>query len=169
MTAPRFKPLILAGLLMIAFASVAMPPVVADHGVPHEANCEGRVSSASISNVAANGVTLNTGLMGPTTLELPRKLLSLAVSSTGSLQVDVTHDCIRYYELTATVIGTISGTNTYTFTATPGCVGGVDTWNVPVGNDLADVNLVLKWIGCDGSTGTDQRDIHVVDPAVPSL
>lgn len=163
---PRFVAFVLFASMTVA-SLAAVPGAAAPMPVPRE--CE-KGGSAAIANVSANGVTLNPAGNDPTTLELPGRLINLGLSTNGTLRVDVKNHCIRAYALTATVVGTVSGTNSYTYTAAPNCaLNDVDTWAVPIGNDVADVTLDLSWVACSGATGSDHREVRVVDPTVPAL
>ncbi|HWG91724.1 MAG TPA: hypothetical protein VNZ52_12820, partial [Candidatus Thermoplasmatota archaeon] len=155
------------GLVALCMLLTTIPAVGAHHdGTNHDVNTDRCLRQgtawAAISNVEAAGVTLQTQVGGQN-LQLPRGLLAAAVSTTGTLDVTVKHECVKHYVLTATVTSQQNGVNTYTYNAFPGCVGGADTYNVPVGMDVAHVSLDLVWYGCDGTSGKDHRDVDVVD------
>lgn len=159
------------GLVALCMLLTTMPVVGADHdGTNHGSDLERCLRQgtawAAISNVEAAGVTLQTQV-GSQSLALPRGLLAAAVSTTGTLDVTVTHECVKQYVLRATVVSNVNPTATYTWTAAPACVGGADTYNVPVGMDVVHVSLDLVWWGCDGTMGKDHRDVDVVDPPLP--
>lgn len=165
-------------LAAICLISLAIPfaafQAVADHdGTKHDTDTtqprecfEKGASSAAIGGVTANGVTLQTQV-GGATLELPRDVLQLAVSTTGTLDVTVDHKCVKYYELHAERTDADGTVTPFTFTASPGCISGSDTHSIPIGMNLSEVRLKLVWWGCDGSMGTDYREIRVCDPPLP--
>lgn len=158
--APRLA--MLTALLLLAFA---VPAASGDHGAAHpECEREG-VSGASISNLAVNGVTLQTQA-GSATFVLPLRATGLAASTTGSLDVEVTHRCVRDYTITYVVNGAL-GTTTGAMSGFPACGSGVSTHAIPIGNDVASVHIELVWTGCNGTTGGEVRDVTAVDPALP--
>lgn len=146
-------------LLLLA---LAVPAASGDHGAVHPECERAGAASATISNLAVNGVTLQTQV-GGTTFVLPLRATGLAASTTGSLDVEVTFRCVRDYTLTYVVNGAL-GTTTGAVSAFPACGSGTGTHAVPVGNDVASVHLELVWTGCDGATGGEVRDVTVVDP-----
>ncbi|HVL47275.1 MAG TPA: hypothetical protein VM889_01825 [Candidatus Thermoplasmatota archaeon] len=164
------------GLMTIAFA---FPASVADRHCPNPDGtpCEPPKecfekgnSAAAIGNIQAGTVTLQTQV-GNSAVELPRKDLAIAISTTGQLDVEVVHKCVREYTFSWTKTSMIGGPTSFTTTVYPNCFAGVDTYAIPVGWDLVDIHMTLTATGCDGATHSDVRDIKVVDPplVVPAL
>lgn len=165
-------------LLPLLLLAAVLPSVPADrHGGECDASdptCGVKVPDhctkpgtawAGITNVEAAGVTLQTQA-GGTTLALPRGLLALAASTTGTLDVKVEHRCVMWYTFSWTKTDTLGQTTGGSTTVYPLCNGGGDLHQIPIGNDVVQVQMTLFWSGCDGTTGQDGRDVKVVDPAL---
>lgn len=157
------------GLVALALLLTAIPlavPASADHGLPHDGRCDEPGSSwAGFTGANAGGNALQ---LNGESFALPRGPLALVVSGDGSISVDITFRCIEVYHFVAIKTGTFTGTSTEVDTWVPkACGSGVDTYQLPVGLDLAHYDLFLEWYGCDGASGKEHRSIDVCDPPLP--
>lgn len=159
-------------LVALSLIAVAVPlgvafQATADHGKPHEPLPCREASMAAFGDATAAGVTLQA--QGQQVL-LPVKLLQIAASTDGYITLDVKHRCVKAYHIVAVKDSQITGTTVEVDTwAYPNCGSGVDTYQLPVGNDVVHYDVYLEWYGCDGASGQDQRHFDVVDPVLPRL
>lgn len=158
--------LVLVTLAVAGLLLASAPAALANDRDPK--GCEAG-AFAAFRGFSSGSVTLQTP-NNAFTFEVPRgSSEAVAISLTGVVDVEVEHRCIESYTMQVTKHTQLGSSVVYTAVMNPGCGSGVDVHHVPVGLDAGSYEFVLKWVGCDGTTGSDARKLLILDPPTPDV